>query len=259
MHMYRLSLAKLFCALCISILFSCKGRGCRHESPPPIKYSELVVPHVTTAIHCDGELDENEWFAAANSGPFIDLKTNQEAHPYSEARFLWDDQNLYITLYAADDDIRTADAGHDGPLWLGDAFTLRFSVPSHDDEQYSLDVAPNGIITDAKIFADKRVDTTWESHAIIGVDSDGTLNDPSDADEEWVVEMAIPLRSLGLTGHPNESMKMKISRCDTPKNSKRVCGAWGAIAGTSVLAGMLRLGSSISSTHAPASASAMGK
>jgi hypothetical protein len=56
---------------------------------------------------------------------------------------------------------------------------------------------------------------------------DGTLNSPSNMDEEWVIEMAIPFESLGLQGKPGESIGFSASRCDTPKNAARVCASWG--------------------------------
>jgi hypothetical protein len=57
------------------------------------------------------------------------------------------------------------------------------------------------------------------------VDHDGTINDPSNEDEEWVVEMTIPLASLGV--RPGSSLKFEVTRCDTPKGAGRRCATWG--------------------------------
>jgi hypothetical protein len=59
------------------------------------------------------------------------------------------------------------------------------------------------------------------------VDLDGTTNDPSDEDEEWVVEAAIPLASLGLAARPGATLRLSLERCDVPKGSSRRCGVWG--------------------------------
>jgi len=45
----------------------------------------------------------------------------------------------------------------------------------------------------------------------------GVLNDPSDEDEEWVVEAALPLMALGLAAAPGTRFSVAISRCDTPR------------------------------------------
>ncbi len=44
------------------------------------------------------------------------------------------------------------------------------------------------------------MDLSWSSHALHAVHVDGTLNDPSDVDRGWTVELAIPFSSL--TGMP---------------------------------------------------------
>jgi hypothetical protein len=62
----------------------------------------------------------------------------------------------------------------------------------------------------------------------VAVDRDGTLDDPSDEDEEWVVEAAIPLAALGVTGAPGTRIQIEVSRCDTPRHTTvRRCGAFG--------------------------------
>ena len=66
------------------------------------------------------------------------------------------------------------------------------------------------------------------SPAIIGahgsVDLDGTRDDVSNDDEEWVVEAAVPLAAIpfGRDGR----VDVRLSRCDTPKDGKKRCGSW---------------------------------
>jgi len=55
---------------------------------------------------------------------------------------------------------------------------------------------------------------------------DGTINDPRNMDEEWVIEMALPFESLGLKGESGETIGLSVVRCDTPKGSPRVCAGW---------------------------------
>jgi hypothetical protein len=67
----------------------------------------------------------------------------------------------------------------------------------------------------------------WRSTPSAGADHDGTLNDATDDDEEWVIELAIPLRELGLEGKAGEHLWFSARRCDTPKSSRRTCSAAG--------------------------------
>ena len=58
----------------------------------------------------------------------------------------------------------------------------------------------------------------------VAVDHDGSLDDASNHDEEWVVEVAVPLALTGIDrSHPTT---VHASRCDTPLEQAQRCGAW---------------------------------
>jgi hypothetical protein len=157
----------------------------------------LILPQVGMQIRCDGELDEIAWRTPARTGPFPDA-TGGQAAPYSDARFLRDDHYLYVALYAADEDIRASD---EFVVELGSGrrrSTLHFTAGG------SLSPA----ITGAKI----------------AVDVDGSVDEPSNDDEEWVVEAAIPLTAVPFAR--NGTVDVQISRCDVTKDHVKRCGAW---------------------------------
>jgi hypothetical protein len=173
--------------------------GARHE---------LVVPDVEGAPELDGELGDAIWQGdVARTGPFLD-GNGAPARPYSDARMVSARGQLIIALYAADEDIRTT-----GPL--RDVFrvsvgTATFQVSATGE----LRGAPAG---------------TRSGH-----DLDGTVDDPSDHDEEWVTEIEIPLATLGLQDRAGERVGFAVDRCDTTRDGARSCGSAHA---TLVLAG----------------------
>src|SRR5262249_7415494 len=130
----------------------------------------LVVPSGETAPEIDGHLGDALWLApVARTGAFVD-DVGAPARPYSDARIARAGDYLFVALYAADEDVRTLDSFH---VTLGDAtFDVRPNAELHG--------APEG------------------SRA--ASDLDGTLDKESDDDEEWVIELAVPLRSIGLRG-----------------------------------------------------------
>src|SRR5262249_2916879 len=65
----------------------------------------------------------------------------------------------------------------------------------------------------------------WESGAEAGVDRDGSIDDATDEDEEWIVEARFPIASLSL-GHGAYRFAARLSRCDTPKAGGTRCGVW---------------------------------
>jgi len=202
----------------------------KSTAPPPrvddARGSRLIVPHLTGAIVLDGDTDDPGWTSSggpARTGPFA-LPTGAPGRPYSDARIVWGDGHLYVALYAADEDIRSAVEPHDGPLWLGDSFRLVFA---RDACERTIDVSPTGTVTDAVRRAGGSFDYSWESGAHVSTEVDGTVNVSSDADEEWAVEMAIPLDSLEMRGEPGEVTGFSVRRCDTAKDGSRTCAGWG--------------------------------
>jgi len=186
----------------------------------------LRVPHVPGAITLDGDTDVPGWLlppGPARTGDFLS-DTGKPARPYSDTRLVWGDGHLYLALYAADQDIESHTDQPDGPVWLDDAFRVVFSRPG---VEYAFDVSPKAVITDSIRRAGGEWDYTWNSGAHASAEMDGTINDPTNKDEEWVIELAIPFESLGMEGVPGESIGMSLSRCDIPKRASRVCSGWG--------------------------------
>ena len=191
----------------------------------PAHATRLLVPHADGNITLDGDMDDPGWLhATARTGPFV-ASSGATARPYSDARFVWGDGHLYVALYASDEDIRAPRTEPDAPLWLDDAFHLVFS---DDKLARSIDVSPLGTVTDGirAVGGQGPFDYAWSSGAHVSHELDGTANNPSDEDEEWVLEMAIPFESLGLEGERGDQIALTIHRCDTPKHAKRVCGSW---------------------------------
>lgn len=210
------------------------GIGFRHERPraAPAPVNELHVPHSQAPLTIDGEVKESDWTRApARTGAFSG-PDGAPARPVSEARVLWDDTNLYFALYAADQDIRVAKVAADGPVWTGDSFSVELTNP--DGTVHTIAVGPSGTLTDATATPGHPVDYLWQSGAKVATDLDGTPNDPRDRDEEWVVEMAVPFRTLGVIPRRGARLGVAMRRCDV-QDRQRTCGSWGKDAAKGVL------------------------
>ncbi|MDB5217654.1 MAG: hypothetical protein JWO86_5581 [Myxococcaceae bacterium] len=196
----------------------------------------LVVPHTKRPIVLDGQLTDPAWLdEAVRTGPFLESGGPLLGHQYSEARFLWGDDHLYVGLYASDEDIRATHEAQDSQIWRDDSFRLAFDDGARE---YLFDVSPIGALADGvRTLASPKsaFDYTWTSRARVAHELEGTPNDPSNNDEEWVIEMAIPLASLGRKGAHGEKLGLWVARCDTPKDQPRSCGDWGRTHGRGVL------------------------
>src|ERR1700729_3246192 len=126
-------------------------------------------------------------------------------------RLAWGNGALHVGLYASDHDIVTAHVPADGPLWRGDAFHF---VITRGEKSFSFDVDPKCTITDGTRSNSGAWDYSWQSGAHAACDADGTIDTPGDNDEEWVVEMDIPLSAIGLDGQAGDRAELVARRCD---------------------------------------------
>ncbi len=188
----------------------------------------LQVPRASTAVAIEQHDDDQQWLRSVATEPFLQPDSSEAARPYSIARMLWDDEALYLSLYAADQNIAADATPTDSPLWLGDAFDVRIQGDSPTAPVYAIDVAPNGALSDARIASGGSPDRSWHSGARLSIDIDGSLNlAQGEDDEEWVAFVAIPWKSLELTPHAGLRLRTRIGRCDTLRDGQRRCGQWG--------------------------------
>ncbi len=208
----------------IAFAFAAKSRFSRSRPMPsssledgglPKPHRVVHVPHLNGPLVLDGELDEAAW----HSTPVTKLlkPDGTEGRPYADVRFLWSSDGIFhVGLYASDRDIVSAGVGPDGPVWKGDAFHTVFS--SSDGVEHSFDVgitSDGGVLTDGERKAKGAWSYAWQSGARLACDMDeGTADNPNDADEEWVVEMEIPMAALGLRPEPGQRIDFVARRCD---------------------------------------------
>jgi hypothetical protein len=138
----------------------------------------------STVIKIDGELGEPAWSQRAERHVF--MANGEHARPFSEVRLFHDDTTLYVGLYAADENIQSSDF-----------FDVKIGATAFH-------INPKADVTPA--IPGLRA----------AVELDGSLDDNSNDDEEWVLEIAMP-RTSGA---------MQFSRCDTPKDKIQRCASW---------------------------------
>jgi hypothetical protein len=227
-HRLRNALFGAAAVVCIAgaawALFSSPPVNAKSDAPTPVaspKEPALMRIARTTNIAVDGDFDDPGWTKGAKTGPFVD-DLGAPARPFTDARVAWGDGMLYVGFYSADENIVTNSERADGPLWLADDVHLALTVGDHE---YAIDASPSGTITDGVRINGGAVDYSWSSEAHVGKEMDGTLNDPSDNDEEWLIELAIPLKNLGLEGKAGDSIGVRMRRCDTTKSGQKSCAS----------------------------------
>ena len=181
------------------------------------------MPFASEPVHFSGKIEQVAWAEpAARTGSFHDER-GALSRPYSDARFTWRDGNLYVFLYAADENIEAPETS--GQELAHDAFRLTFAT-AEDTRQ--LEVSARGAMTASLTRSDGGTGP-WMTSAQAVTDAEETVDDPTDEDEEWIVELTVPLTSLGLHGAAGEPVALAIERCDSLRSGMRACGSWGSL------------------------------
>jgi hypothetical protein len=165
-----------------------------------------------TSIKIDGRLDEAPWSSAPLCGPFVDVGSGQKnpALPtQGDARLLWDDQSLYVGFEVRDQKVRggfPTDA-KDPHLWERDTIEIMIDPDGDGDNKdyYEIQVNPQNLVFDTQ-YDDYNSPNgngrgpfgheEWSAGLTSAVEVHGTLDDDSDVDQGYTVEVKIPWASL---------------------------------------------------------------
>lgn len=154
-------------------------------------------------IQVDGKVDERAWEAAPWTDLFVDIEGDRKPRPRFEtrAKMLWDDEYFYIAATLEDPHVWATLTEHDSVIFHDNDFEV-FIDPDGDNHNY-YEIEINALNTEWDLLLKKPYRdggpalNDWEipglKHA---VSIAGTLNDPSDVDESWSVELAIPWKIL---------------------------------------------------------------
>jgi len=192
---------------------------------PPRDYVRRPIYSVLRApqpIAVDGVLDEPIWNRLAPI-TFVIYDGTGPAPMATEAKLCWDDTCLYVAFSCADRDLTSRITARDDFVCRDDAVEI-FLNPSRDlVSYYEFEVNPGGVVWDGKDYNPSLIpdDTTvyderWNAEGLqVAARFVGTLNDPTDVDEGWTVEMAIPFAAVcGRPPRAGESWRANLYRID---------------------------------------------
>jgi hypothetical protein len=164
---------------------------------------EYHLPKASKAPVIDGRLDDEAWKAA----PAVTLLGSVDGRPVSKkttVRLLWDEANLYVAFDAEDPDIWGTKLKKDDDIYNEDAVEVFLDADGDGATYNELQVSPHNTNFDAS-FVTRRSDLptamAWESGMKSAVQVKGSLDDASDTDERWTVELQIPIAKLNHVPH----------------------------------------------------------
>ena len=224
---------------------------------PTNEIAHYTARHTSEALLIDGKLDEPAWRAAATSPRFIDILTGEPTLHDTRAAVLWDDKNLYISfrieeprLHAKftnrndpiyyDNDVEVFIAGRDAYYefeinGFNTAYEV-FFIWNEGYEKHGFANAPefaraklkpfNGVDFKTHPRGGRLGQFEWSFPGLkTAVSIEGTLNDDTDKDRGWKVELAFPWNGMKWLATDGRSLppkhgdvwRMDFSRFNTYK------------------------------------------
>jgi len=236
------ALAALVIALALTAVIAILTRPRAPFAPPAanttrtektaMELPSYAILRTSGPIAIDGVLDEAVWGRLEPVGAFMLHDGSAPAEFETEAKLCWDDEYLYVSFSCVDNDIWGTFTERDQPLYDEEVVEI-FINPSNDLVNYfEFEVSPRNVIWDGRIYnpdgapnENMRYDESWDCEGLLtGVRVVGTLDDRSDLDQLWSVEMAIPFASIERkTPADGEQWRANLYRIDRGEKDEFSC------------------------------------
>lgn len=162
---------------------------------------------VSQAPKLTGWIDDSIWSLAPWTDDFVDIEGDRKLLPplRTRSKMMWDEEFLYIAAEMEEPHLWATYTDHDSVIFHENDFEV-FIDPDGDCASYfEFEINALGTYWDLHLEKAYRdggsADNSWEIPGLIAaVGLDGTLNDPTDRDNGWTVELAFPWTAFAEKG-----------------------------------------------------------
>ena len=193
------SLSAFFlCSFVVNAQSAFKGLENLFETP-----ENYVVYHVDHPPVIDGNINELVWQQVDWTKDFVDIEGRDKPKPpmATKVKMLWDDSCLYLAAQLTEPQVWATLKKHDEIVFHDNDFEFFIDPGNATQPYFEVEVNPFNTIFDLLLTRAYRDGgspvASWDLPNLrSAVKIQGTINDPSDKDEGWTIEMAVPLKAL---------------------------------------------------------------
>lgn len=206
------------------------GNVLQRVAEPKIPFSpeKYIIQRAAGPITIDGRLSEDSWMKAGWTEVFGDIEGPAKPRPRYRTRvqMLWDDAYLYIGAYLEEPNVWATLTERDSVIFMDNDFEVFIDPDGDTHAYYELEMNALNTVWDLLLIKPYRdggpAVHAWDIKGLkTAVHVNGTLNDPSDKDKAWTVEVAIPFSVLKecIPGKPErpaagDQWRMNFSRVE---------------------------------------------
>ncbi|MBK8502618.1 MAG: carbohydrate-binding family 9-like protein [Saprospiraceae bacterium] len=187
--------------ICIILILTCTSLFAQEKKHVLGEQKVFTVAKASTPILVDGKSNEAAWSKTESRALDyfygVEKATDRQQ---TDFRMLWDDEYLYAFFDCKDQYLTSFEKNRDGRPYMDDCAEL-FLIPAPDSLEMhfgfelNLYKASNDFIYLENIYQGKKGSVySYDPDFKVEVTFDGTINDHSDIDTGWTMEMAIPLK-----------------------------------------------------------------
>jgi hypothetical protein len=184
--------------LIVIIIFSCID-----VEKKIIPVPSIIASYSEEKITIDGIIIEPVWQKTQS----VVLRENKTGNPLTDSTYLtevktlYDLNFLYISFLCNDPDIWGKFTRHDQHLWTEEAVEVFIDTDTVPITYVEIEVSPNNVLFDSYIVDPVNIDIEATKKFDLAdiktaVSIKGSVNDVTDEDRQWSVEIAIPLNEL---------------------------------------------------------------
>ena len=173
-------------------------------------------------IQVDGQPNEASWALAKWTDSFIDIEGAKTPRYHTQLKMLWDDKYLYFLAKLEEPHVWGDISKRDEVIFYNNDFEIFIDPDGDTHNYYELEI--NALNTAWDLFLTKpyrngpKVIDSWDIQGLqSAISVNGTLNNPNDTDQGWMLEVAIPWKVIAeasIYSKPpvNEFWRLNFSR-----------------------------------------------
>lgn len=194
------------------LFISQSGIGISQGLKPELPHLLTIPLHYTVLktsekIFVDGKDSEEAWNRALWTESFVDIKGESGPKPKyrTQCKMLWDENYLYLFAKIEETDIWASVTEHDKSVFQDNAFEIFIDPDGNANDYFEFQI--NALETVWDLFLTKPYRnggkglSSWDIKGLRkSVHLNGTINNATDVDSSWCIELAIPFTSISF-GH----------------------------------------------------------
>jgi hypothetical protein len=186
---------------------------------------EYVVKPIKDRIVVDGKLSEPAWSQAAPITLMFpwDFQTGKKQK--TSVRMIRDADNLYVGYEADDLDITATYENRDDPTYKDDCVEIFIKPSQETDSYFGMEMNARGVLYDYFYPFPNGLDKDLNFEGVLlKTTLRGTLNERTDQDRGWTLEVAIPFNNFArlskqATPKSGDKWRVQVNRWDGTEDS----------------------------------------